>query len=537
MCAECAIRMENVAVCLAGIEALSDVTLAIDRGQTVGVIGPNGAGKTTLLSLVNALRRPSRGRLSVLSQTPSRLSPGGLAALRRRIAYVPQIAHLPSAAPLCVREVVDIARAGHAGLLRRLSAEDRRIVSDALVRMGCADLARRPYDQLSGGQQRKVQLARALAQEPDILLLDEPAANLDPYWQEELVALIDDLSQTRQLTILLVTHDVFELPPLVRQGGAPGPGTCARVRSPRKRADRRHPQRRVSPAGARHARTRAFHRRAFTGQGGCAMLIFERLDIFSNIIIAAVVGGAACSLVGFFLSHLRLPFMGVCLSHAALAGAVLAKLTGLPMIPTAFVVAVLASFMVGVVADRARIDANLSMSILFSLLMGLAFLGLHFVRGDRSDQMSLIWGSILFVMGRDLVWMTVAAGVAIAFAALFNKELKALLFSRSVALSAGIRATAVYYGLLTVSGLVVTANLETVGGLMLFSLLVSPPAAAAKLTHSYARSLVLSAVLGSVAALGGLILSYHWNAPTGASIVVTSTAIFIVASLIQRIRQ
>ena len=213
MCAECAIRMENVAVRLAGIEALSDVTLSIANGETVGIIGPNGAGKTTLLSLVNALRRPSRGSVAILGETPARLSGTGLAALRRRIAYVPQIALLPSAVPLCVREVVEIARAGHAGLFRRLGADDRRAVSDAISRMGCEDLTRRPYDQLSGGQQRKVQLARALAQQPDVLLLDEPASNLDPYWQEELVALIDELSRTRQLTILLVTHDVFELPP------------------------------------------------------------------------------------------------------------------------------------------------------------------------------------------------------------------------------------------------------------------------------------------------------------------------------------
>jgi len=206
-----AIEVENISVSLRGRRVLAGVSFTAHEGESVGLLGPNGAGKTTLLRCLLGLCRPSDGALRVLGWNPAQLRGGSLAAFRREVGYVPQLERRSTGVPLGVREVVEIARAGRAGLLRRLSAGDRRAVERWIDRMGLRGLEDRPYCELSGGQQRKVQLARALAQEPRVLLLDEPAANLDLAWQETLLAHIDEVSRTG-ITVLLVTHDISLLP-------------------------------------------------------------------------------------------------------------------------------------------------------------------------------------------------------------------------------------------------------------------------------------------------------------------------------------
>ncbi len=219
-----AVELESVNVHLGGNSILRDVTFSVRTGELVGIIGPNGAGKTTLLRALLGMCLVSPGGLTVLGENPTALRGRELARFRTRVAYLPQLHFGPGGVPLTVREVVDISRAGRAGLLRSPGADDHRVVSAWIERMGLSELAERPYAELSGGQQRKVQLARALAQQPEMLLLDEPTANLDLYWQETLISLIEEVAAETGLTILLVTHDLSLLPPscdriLVLAGG------------------------------------------------------------------------------------------------------------------------------------------------------------------------------------------------------------------------------------------------------------------------------------------------------------------------------
>lgn len=253
--------------------------------------------------------------------------------------------------------------------------------------------------------------------------------------------------------------------------------------------------------------------------------------LFVPIIVAAVLGGSGCALTGYYLSNLRLPFMGVCLSHAAMAGAVFAGLLGLPVRPVAFASAVSVAFLVGYMADRMRLDLNVSMGILFSTIMGLAFMGIGLAPGPKTDVLGLVWGSLLLVSPVDVLWIAGATLTAGAFAMIFDKELKAVLFSRAIAASSGIREALVYYLLLLVSGLVITVNLEAIGGLMLFSLLVAPPAAACRLAGAHKGAVWLSAVLGALASVTGLGVSYVLDTPTGASIVLVSGALFAVSAV------
>ncbi|NOZ20969.1 MAG: metal ABC transporter permease [Planctomycetes bacterium] len=265
--------------------------------------------------------------------------------------------------------------------------------------------------------------------------------------------------------------------------------------------------------------------------------MLDTIVLFRDVILGVLLGGAGCSLVGFYLSNLRMPFMGVCLSHAAMAGAVLAMVFGLPVWPAAFGLAILSAFFVGPIADRTGMDVNVSMGIIFSLMMGIAFLGIGAMKGPRSEALGLIWGSVLFVREADLLWMAGAVAVTIVFVVVCDKELRAVLFSREVAASAGIRESLVFYTLLVLSGAMITTNLETVGGLMLFSLLVNPTAAAMRLTSRYGPALATTVAIGVLSASGGLVLSYLLGAPTGASIALVSFLFFAASVAIHRLRK
>jgi len=209
---EPAIVFDNVGVCVRARPILTDVSLRVGTGDLVGVLGPNGAGKTTLVSLVNALRRPTSGRVTVLGTRPDALGPRALARLRCRIGYVPQLTTHDTDAPVCVRDVVAIARAGRAGVLRSLRRHDHAVIDHWMDRLGITHLGRRPYRHLSGGEKRKAHLARALAQEPEVLLLDEPASHLDMHWQEQFTEIVGSLWAETALTVIMVTHDVHQLP-------------------------------------------------------------------------------------------------------------------------------------------------------------------------------------------------------------------------------------------------------------------------------------------------------------------------------------
>jgi ABC-type Mn2+/Zn2+ transport system ATPase subunit len=152
--------------------ALEGVSFAVAPGSFTALIGPNGAGKSTLLRILLGLLRPDRGEVEIFG------APAGDRG--RPIGYVPQRVKLPAGFPLTVSEVVLMGRYGRLGLLRRPGAADRTLAAEALAQVGMSELAGRRFSDLSGGQQQRALIARALAGEPHLLLLDEPTAGLDP---------------------------------------------------------------------------------------------------------------------------------------------------------------------------------------------------------------------------------------------------------------------------------------------------------------------------------------------------------------------
>ena len=216
--AEPAVALTGVQVRLGGRGVLDIDRLTIARGELVALLGPNGAGKSTLANCLLGFAHPARGSVEVLGERVASLGAAGLRGLRRRIGYVPQRLAARSETPLTVREVVAIGRTGPAGIFRRLRESDRRLIDEWIERLGLSGLKDRCYGDLSGGEQRRCLIARAMTQQPDLLILDEPTANLDLPSRERIVATVEALVRQTLLTVVLICHELEVLP-----------GACSRV--------------------------------------------------------------------------------------------------------------------------------------------------------------------------------------------------------------------------------------------------------------------------------------------------------------------
>jgi ABC-type Mn2+/Zn2+ transport system ATPase subunit len=178
--------------------ALYDLDLQVNRGDQVAVVGPNGAGKSTLFHVIAGIIKPASGQVRIGGSVPGK---------HICIGYVPQRNRIDWRFPVTVADVVMMGRVGQIGLLRWPQRHDKEIVQAALEQVGMAAFAKRQVGELSGGQQQRVFLARALAQEAELLLMDEPLSGLDAPSQE---AILDVLGRLRQkdITVLVATHDL-----------------------------------------------------------------------------------------------------------------------------------------------------------------------------------------------------------------------------------------------------------------------------------------------------------------------------------------
>ena len=181
--------------------ALEHVSVAVEPGSLLAVVGPNGAGKSTLLKLMAGLAEPWTGRVQILGGPPGREA--------KRVAYVPQAELVDWGFPVTVEDVVLMGRFPRLGPVRRPGRDDRRAVVDALEQVGMAGHLRTQIGRLSGGQRRRVFLARALAAEPDLFLLDEPVTGIDPTTQDLLMDLLEAQAR-RGKTVVATTHDLAQ---------------------------------------------------------------------------------------------------------------------------------------------------------------------------------------------------------------------------------------------------------------------------------------------------------------------------------------
>jgi len=197
-----AVELRDVAFGYArGRPVLEGVTLAVARGEFVAIAGPNGGGKTTLMRLVLGLERPDAGEALLLGE------PAQAFSRRPELGYLAQRSQLVIDAPTTVREVVAAGRVARRGVLGRAGRDDRAAVAEAIARVGLAAQADVPLRRLSGGQQQRAFIAKALAGEPSLLVLDEPTTGVDVEAQEALAALLEELHRALDVTILYVSHE------------------------------------------------------------------------------------------------------------------------------------------------------------------------------------------------------------------------------------------------------------------------------------------------------------------------------------------
>jgi len=192
------IRLEDVWVKYGDLTILEEINLSVQNLDFLGIIGPNGGGKTTLLKVILGLIKPTRGKVTVLGNSPEKS--------RRFIGYVPQITQFDREFPVTVLDVVLMGRLGRKGLLGKFDEEDRKVAYKALESVEMLEFKDKQVGKLSGGQLQRVLLARALASDPRILLLDEPTASIDEPTKTELYGLLKNLNQ--KITIILVSHDI-----------------------------------------------------------------------------------------------------------------------------------------------------------------------------------------------------------------------------------------------------------------------------------------------------------------------------------------
>jgi manganese/iron transport system permease protein len=252
-------------------------------------------------------------------------------------------------------------------------------------------------------------------------------------------------------------------------------------------------------------------------------------QFMQNAILTALLAGIVCGVIGVFVVLLHMPFIGVAMSHAAFAGALLGLWLGFNPLIGAFVFCLGAAAVIGPLADRGQLSPEMSLGVIFSLMLGLAFLLIGIIPSTRSAALDLLWGSILANTRGDIITLAVVAVLVVAAVFLFYKEIQATVFQRDIARAVGIPATVMFYGILFLTGAAITASFSSIGGLLIFSLILNPAAAAYQLTYSMKRMFLLSAGFGVLSSWAGLLVSYLFDIPSGATIVITSSVIFMLA--------
>jgi manganese/iron transport system ATP-binding protein len=192
------LEVTEITVRYNGQAALEGISLRLDGGERVALVGPNGAGKTTLFRVIAGLLRPTGGEVRVCGRRPGE---------HICIAYLPQRSQVDWGFPVTVADVVMMGRVGRIGLLRRPGAADRERVRRCLESVGLTELAERQIGELSGGQQQRMFIARSLAQEAQLMLMDEPLTGLDLPAQEGIFHILEELRR-RGVAVMLATHDL-----------------------------------------------------------------------------------------------------------------------------------------------------------------------------------------------------------------------------------------------------------------------------------------------------------------------------------------
>lgn len=245
-------------------------------------------------------------------------------------------------------------------------------------------------------------------------------------------------------------------------------------------------------------------------------------------LLAGLLGGVACALIGVLVISLQLSLVGVSISHAAFAGSIIAFFAGLNPLVGAFVFGLAAAIAIGPLTDKGEFSPDSALGVIFAIMQGLAFLFMGLISGAKTQALNLMWGNALSISDLDLLVIAITFVLVVGAVTVFYKEVQALLFNREIALAVGLPASWIFYGLLFLAGATVAANLQSIGGLLVSTLIIVPAASAYQLTYNLKHLFLWAAVFGVSSCWLGMILSYFIDLPSGAAIVLISSLIFLV---------
>ncbi len=476
--------VQHISVRYNGQFALEDITFHLHEGERVAVVGPNGAGKSTLFKVISGVLPPTSGEANIFGSRPR----GHVC-----IAYVPQRSQVDWNFPVSVADVVMMGRSAKLGPLNWPHKKDWEHVNRALEIVELSNLADRQISQLSGGQQQRMFIARALAQEAELMLMDEPLTGLDTPSQEGLLNLLDTL-RNQKVTVMVATHDLDQ--------------------------------------AARH-----FDR---------ILLLNHRIVAFGNPnevlqtenLLSAV--GIVCAVVGTYVVLRGMAFFGDALAHTILPGIALGYLVNGgardPLFWWALGTAIVAALGIGVISKNAEIKEDTAIGIIFAGMFALGIALISTVRSYAVDLSHFLFGDVLSVSVQSLWLILLFGGLVLIVIFAFYKEFLTLSFDPILATTLRLPVGVLNNLLLVLIAITVAVSLQTVGVALMVAMLVTPAASAYLLTHRLSTMMLLASVFASLSGIIGLYLSYYLSIASGAAIVLTATFFFILAFAWKKLR-
>jgi len=263
-------------------------------------------------------------------------------------------------------------------------------------------------------------------------------------------------------------------------------------------------------------------------------MIWLEFDIMRRAFLGCVLTGFLTGLMGVFVVRMRLSAIGYSMSHGAFAGAALGVAISTNPLITAILFASATAFLIGPIADKARLHADTITSIIFPLNMALAFVFLTLTPeiGLTSQVANILWGSIIALTNNDMVYLVTLCAATIVIVHFVWKELFAIMFNRKLAEADGINAKPFIYLIIFLSGVVVTFSLKLVGGLLIYALLFNPAASALQFLEDMRKIVIVSPIIGVATNIAGLMVSLFLDLPVGSCIVLVSTLAFAIMVLL-----
>ena len=262
------------------------------------------------------------------------------------------------------------------------------------------------------------------------------------------------------------------------------------------------------------------------------LLDFFNYQFFNRALLMSVFCGISCGIIGVWILLLNIAFIGIAMAHAAFAGALIGLLIGINPVLCAFIVCIISSVLIEPISKKSKTQTNISISILFSFLLGISFLFLSLLQDSKTNILSLIWGNILTTTNNDIIINSILTVLLILFLIIFNKGIIAILFNREISRAAGIPEKSIFYLILILCSTVISINLHSIGGLLIYGLIIIPSSCAYQFTNKISLIYLLSVSISVLSCITGLFVSAALSIPAGTSIILVLSLFFVISVLL-----